>query len=75
MDMTGYLYQASHGETFDSIARVIYEDEKYAAEMMCANPEHDGKSVFEGGEMLRIPDVDIPIEETGGVPEKAPWKE
>jgi hypothetical protein len=77
MDMTGYYYRASRGETFDSAALAIYDNEKYAAELLCANPEHSGKMVFDGGELLRIPDIDIP--ETDGtesaLPVKAPWRE
>ena len=78
MEMTGFLYQASNGETFDSAALVIYDDEKYAAEMLCANPEHSHKTVFDGGELLRIPWIDIPETDSDGqaaLPDRAPWKE
>lgn len=79
MDMTGYYYRCSNGESFDSAALAIYDDEKYASELMCANPEHTDKAVFDGGELLRIPWIDIPEDdgESPGntLPEKAPWKE
>ena len=79
MQDTGYVYKCSNGETFDIAARIIYDDEKYAAELMSANPEHMDKFVFNGGELLRIPWIDIPDpEETPmneSIPEKAPWKE
>ena len=36
--MSGYEYHCAGGETFDSAALEIYGDEKYAAELLCANP-------------------------------------
>ena len=55
----------------------VYGDEKYGADILCANPEHSGRAVFIGGERLRLPEIAIP-EETYGVKiasDKAPWKE
>lgn len=78
MENTGYVYKCSNGETFDIAARVIYDDEKYASELLCANPELSDKMVFDGGELLRIPWIDIPEtdpDETEALPDKAPWKE
>lgn len=78
MDISGYVYLCSAGETFDSVALTMYEDEKYAAELLCANPEESDKTVFEGGEVLRLPEVEILIEGTDEPPisaGKAPWKE
>lgn len=77
MDMTGYCYRCANGETFDSAALAIYDSEKYASELMCANPELTGKAVFEGGEMMRIPWIDIPDSEAqeAPLPDTAPWKE
>lgn len=74
MEMSGYGWKASAGETADSIAREVYGDEKYAAELLCANPELALKIRMEGGEMWRLPVIDLPSDgET--LPEKAPWKE
>ena len=51
-------------------------DEKYAAELLCANPAYSGKSVFSGGEILEIPVVEGTDETEGGyLPAAAPWKE
>ena len=78
MEMTGYVYLCSAGETFDSVALTMYEDEKYAAELLCANPEESHKAVFEGGEVLRLPEIEIPIinnDEVSVTAGKAPWKE
>ena len=63
------------GETADSIAFSIYGDEKYAAELLCANPEHAGKLVMTGGELWHLPVIDVPEDDMKGTPQKAPWKE
>lgn len=75
MEMSGYGYQASAGETVDSIARDIYGNEKYAAELLCANPELSLKIRMEGGELWRLPVIETQSNGTREVPEKAPWKE
>ena len=77
MEMSGHIYRCVGGETFDSIALSVYGDEKYSAELMCANPERVYDNVFLGGEELRLPVVYVPDEsETGThVPSTAPWKE
>ena len=77
MTMSDYIYLCSAGETFDQVALDVYGDEKYGADILCANPEHSGRAVFIGGERLRLPEIAIP-EETYGVKiasDKAPWKE
>ena len=75
MKITGFTHRAANGESFDSIALIWYDNEKYAAELMCANPEYSDIMVFRGGEELRIPWIDLP-EESEGItePETAPWK-
>ena len=76
MILSGYGYQTSAGDSFDSVAMKIYGDEKYAAELMAANGEQLGKLVFTGEELLKLPVVFIPQEEsTGEQYEGAPWKE
>lgn len=75
MEMSGYGYKASAGETVDGIARDIYGHEKYAAELLCANPEHCLKIRMEGGELWLLPTIDIPADDQQEVPDKAPWKE
>ena len=65
-------YTCQNGESLDSIALKIWGDEKYAAELTWANPTEAGKIVFGGGEVLRIPDVDIPEEGSAG--DIAPWR-
>lgn len=75
MDMSGYVYISSAGESADSIARDVYGDEKYAAELLCTNPELALKVRMEGGEEWLLPVIDIPSEDTKEIPDKAPWKE
>lgn len=77
MEMTGYVYTCVGGDTFDSIAQELWNDEKYASELMCANPEYSTTTVFTGGETLYLPVVSIPdeMETVASEPEKAPWKE
>ena len=75
MDMSGYIYNCTGGETFDSIALEVYGDEKYAAELLCANPKLCEKMIFTGGEKLELPVVEIPEEaEEEQQSANAPWK-
>ena len=57
---SGYVHHCAANESFDSIASQIYGDEKYAADLMSANPEYCGMSVFDGGETLLLPVLEIP---------------
>lgn len=77
MDMSDYIYKCSAGETFDSVAREVYGDENYAAELLCANPELCLKSTFTGGEVLLLPVVEIPEADSNDTPVQltAPWEE
>ena len=76
MTLTGTKYQCVAGETFDYIALVVYGDEKYAAELMNANPRLCCIPMFTGGELIDLPAINIPPK-TGPryMPETAPWKE
>lgn len=74
--MSGYIYLCSAGETFDGVARAIWGDVKYAPDLLCANPEYSGKMVFDGGEELYVPQIDIQDETVAvTMPDKAPWRE
>lgn len=78
MEMSGFVYVCSAGETFDSIALKLWNDENYAAEILCANPEYSTQQIFLGGEELYIPAVDLPedeMDESVTEPKKAPWRE
>ncbi|MBQ8708523.1 MAG: hypothetical protein IJ523_10590 [Succinivibrionaceae bacterium] len=73
--MSGYGYTCVGGETWDSIAHAIYGDEKYAADLICANPEYSHYSIFGGGEVLYLPVVVAPEDDDATMPATAPWKE
>lgn len=78
MTLSGYGYVCSAGETFDSVAREIWGDERYAADLLCANPEYAHQTIFYGNETLYIPSIEIPEDDSDGMeaePIKAPWKE
>lgn len=74
MIMSGYQYNTAAGQTFDSIAREVYGDEKYASELMCANPHLTDLAVFTGQEAVLLPQIDISAD-TDEAPVNAPWKE
>ena len=75
MTNSGYSYFPSAGETFDSVARTVYGHEKYAAELLCANPEYAHRTVFCGTEEVLLPTVYAPDEADGTPAAAAPWKE
>lgn len=77
MVLSDYLYRCSAGETFDLISRILYGDERYACELMHANPHYVTRAQFAGGERLAIPVLDA-VEgdaEADYVSEAPPWKE
>ena len=69
-------YRASAGESFDLVALLVYGDEKYAAELMNANPDYCGLVVFAGGETLVLPELQIPAhnDEAALANTIAPWR-
>lgn len=76
--MSSYTYTCSAGESFDGVALLLYGDERYAPDILNANPEHAGKLVFEGGEKLYLPVIEVYGDEGGrgdSAPVNAPWRE
>lgn len=76
MTLSGMVYICSAGETYDSVALNVYGDEIYAAELLMANPDKCRIPVFLGDEVLKLPVLEVPEEESGAdyMPEVAPWK-
>lgn len=74
--LSGYEYHCSANESFDSVALNVYGDEKYAPDLMNANPDLCGLCVFDGGEVIQLPALDIPNknDETRLANTIAPWK-
>lgn len=80
MTLSGQKHICSAGETFDSIALAEYGDEKYACEVLNANPSLCHMMLFTGGETLELPVVNMPeiddnADEESYMPASAPWKE
>lgn len=77
MILSGRKYKCSAGEQIDLIAAILYGSEKYAADLLEANPKHALTQVFDGGEELEIPYVLIQNNNPGSVTmsDIAPWKE
>lgn len=71
---SGYVYQCSAGEMFDSIAMNIYGSESYACDLINANPQYASRIVFDGTEQLIIPIV-YEDTQTETAVSRAPWKE
>lgn len=76
INYSGYEYHCSANESFDSIALDIYGDELYTPDLMNANPEYCGMTVFNGGEVLKLPTLDIPKRSGEAILANtiAPWK-
>lgn len=76
MTLSGLTHICSAGETFDSLALAVYGDERYAADLLNANPSLCGKQLFTGGEVVLLPVVEVVEDEDESyMPATAPWKE
>ena len=77
MILSGTKFQCVAGETWDSVALVVYGNERYAAELLNANPQLCFIPMFNGGELLDMPVINVvPSSKTMRyIPETAPWKE
>lgn len=53
------IYTCSAGETFDGVALAVYGDERYAPELLNANPTLCHLLRFQGGEVLTAPTIEI----------------
>ncbi|GIO39077.1 membrane protein [Paenibacillus antibioticophila] len=65
--MTTYI--TIQGDTFDSISFRLFGTERFAVELMKANPEQLNTVVFGAGVVLTVPE--IPAEQSDELP---PWK-
>lgn len=52
-------YTAQRGDTFDQIALAAYNEERMASVIIGANREYIDVLIFEGGERLKIPVVEM----------------
>lgn len=76
MKMSGLAYICSAGETFDTVALKVYGHERYAAQLLEANPLLVSQLIFDGGEEVLLPVVEVSEEADGGYAAPvAPWRE
>lgn len=69
--MSERTYTAAAGETWDIIALKFYYDEFLMNKLIQANLRYAGVLVFEGGEVLTIPE----IEDTEKSDTLPPWRQ
>lgn len=69
--MANTLHTCATGETWDSIAFKYYADEFQASALMLANRDYIGTVIFEGGEVLTIPE----LQETVKSETLPPWRQ
>lgn len=78
IEYSGYEYHCAANDSFDSVALEVYGNEKYASDLMNANPDYCGMTVFNGGEVLQLPALDAPegddSEESAMAGTIAPWR-
>lgn len=80
IEYSGLEYHCAANDSFDSVALEIYGDESYAPDLMNANPAYCGMTVFNGGEILQLPVLEVPEDDNEDEDEAAmattiaPWK-
>ena len=65
------VYTTQSGDTWDVIAKKLYESEYYADVLMAANPAYIDTFSFSAGVKLTAPDVEASDDDDGSLP---PWK-
>lgn len=65
------MYQTIQGDTFDKIAKKIYDDEFLMDVLIKANPEHSRTVIFPAGVSLNTPSVPSKKVSAQKLP---PWK-
>lgn len=65
------MYQTIQGDTFDKIAKKIYDDEFLMDVLIKANPEHSRIVIFPAGVSLNTPSVPSKKVSAQNLP---PWK-
>ena len=71
------VFTCANGDSWDWLALAFFGDEKYATDLMNANPEYCGKMVFTGGEVIYVPALTTPedSDEAALANTVAPWKD
>ena len=73
---SGGVHICAAGESFDGLALAFFGDERYACDIMNGNPQYCGMVTFRGGEVITLPNIDVPEddEEEAMANTIAPWK-
>jgi nucleoid-associated protein YgaU len=64
------MYVTKSGDTWDGIAKIVYDDEMRADVLMAANREYNDVYQFDSGVQLVTPEVTVKTE----VENMPPWK-
>ena len=56
------MYKTIAGDSWDLIAYRVLGSEKYAPDLINANPEHIATFIFKAGEELNIPEIKVTTE-------------
>jgi phage tail protein X len=67
-------YTTQSGDTWDLIAKRVYESELYADKLMAANPEYISIFAFDSGVELTTPELSEE-EQAGDTSDLPPWKQ
>lgn len=64
-------YITSQGDTFDSISKYFYGNEKYFVNLIIGNPKYADIVVFSSGIELIIPEIETTADEVSST---SPWR-
>lgn len=67
--MSHAVYRTIQGQTWDQIAKLVYQDETKAGILMEQNPELISIFIFSDGVLVKIPSLEI-----GSCVELPPWR-
>ena len=62
-------YTTIQGDTWDIIARKLWNRETMCSELMNVNPDYAQTIIFSAGIVLNVPEVSVPVSVT-----TAPWR-
>lgn len=71
--MTDYrIHKARPGQRWDNLSSLYYGDDFGYRPIIQENPEYIGTIAFEGGEVIRIPVIEVATDSNPGLP---PWRQ
>ncbi|MDR3361314.1 MAG: tail protein X [Desulfovibrio sp.] len=63
-------YRTIQGDAWDAIAYRLWNDERFASDIIAANPEYADYLIFPAGVILTLPAVDVSAKTASNLP---PW--